>query len=224
MLFSQAGVNRTRRTGLMVSLAGHALAALVAVLLTLYFPRRVRLVYRESRCCAAALYWTGAVGADTPKAKPLAERRRPKASPRPAPEKTSNASPRAFTKAPQSVPGAEGSPQQSTIGTGMGDEDAEPAFPTYFPRPAVADRSLLPAVERKIIVDVSISAQGGVTDEKLVQGLGNSLDQIVLNTVKTWRFQPATRNGTAIASAEQIVFPFNRNYSSDDDSSASGSA
>jgi protein TonB len=114
------------------------------------------------------------------------------------------------------------SPQQQptpTLGEGTGSDDAEPAFPTYFPRPAVADRSLLPAVEQKVIVTVSISALGDVTDETLTQGVGNSLDQIVLDTVKTWRFHPASLNGTAVASTEQLVFPFNRNSSS---SGASG--
>jgi TonB family protein len=109
---------------------------------------------------------------------------------------------------------------QQTIGTGNGTDDADPAFPTYFPRPAVTDRSLLPAVEQKIIVNVTISADGDVTDEKLVQGLGNSLDDVVLHTVKSWRFHPATLNGNNVASVEQLVFPFNRDYPSDDGSSA----
>ena len=79
----------------------------------------------------------------------------------------------------------------------------------------MTDRSLLPAVEQKIIVNVTISPLGEVTDEKLVQGLGNNLDQIVLNTVKSWKFHPATLNGTAVASIEELVFPFNRDYPSD---------
>jgi len=36
----------------------------------------------------------------------------------------------------------------------------------------VTDRSLLPAVEQKIIVNVTISPSADVTDEKLVQGIG----------------------------------------------------
>ena len=108
------------------------------------------------------------------------------------------------------------SPQhQQTAGFGSGSEDAEPAFPTYFPHPSVTDRSLLPAVEQKIIVNVTISPLGEVTDEKLIQGIGNSLDQIVLDTVKSWKFHPATLNGTAVASIEELVFPFNRDYPSD---------
>ena len=84
----------------------------------------------------------------------------------------------------------------------------------------MADRSVLPAIEQKIIVDVTISADGDVTDEKLVQGLGNSLDDVVLRTVKAWRFHPATLNGNNVASVEQLVFPFNRDYPSDDGAGA----
>jgi hypothetical protein len=33
--------------------------------------------------------------------------------------------------------------------------------------------------------------------------------------VKSWKFHPATLNGTAVASIEELVFPFNRDYPSD---------
>jgi TonB family protein len=98
------------------------------------------------------------------------------------------------------------------VGIGVGDENAEPALPVYRPAPDVGDRSLLPPKEQKIVVEVEISELGDVTSEKLVQGLGNALDGIVLETVKGWRFRPATLNGTAVASVEQLVFPFNQNY------------
>jgi hypothetical protein len=38
--------------------------------------------------------------------------------------------------------------------------------------------------------------------------------------VKAWRFHPATLNGNNVASVEQLVFPFNRDYPSDDGSAA----
>jgi TonB family protein len=105
------------------------------------------------------------------------------------------------------------SPQQlAELGLGGDANDAEPALPLYFPSPGIMDRSLLPAVKQNVVVDVSISAAGDVTDEKLVRGLGNSLDQIVLATVKSWRFHPATLNGTAVASVERLVFPLDKDW------------
>jgi protein TonB len=51
-----------------------------------------------------------------------------------------------------------------------------------------------------------------VTGETLVKGMGNALDQIVLDTVKTWRFHPATVNGNPVASEAELIFPFNLSY------------
>jgi len=102
----------------------------------------------------------------------------------------------------------------STAMTGNGTDptDIHPAFPVYSPHPPVADRSLLPSSEQKIVVDVSVDAFGQVVSESLVKGLGNRLDKIVLETVKTWRFQPATLNGKPVATEAELIFPFNLDY------------
>jgi protein TonB len=97
-------------------------------------------------------------------------------------------------------------------GNGSDAEDVHPAFPVFSPHPPVSDRSLLPSSEQKIVVDVSVDAFGQVVSESLVKGLGNKLDKIVLETVKTWRFQPATLNGKPVATEAELIFPFNLDY------------
>ena len=97
-------------------------------------------------------------------------------------------------------------------GNGSDAQDIHPAFPVFSPHPPVSDRSLLPNSEQKIVVDVSVDALGQVVSESLVKGLGNSLDKIVLETVKTWRFQPATLNGKPVATEAELIFPFNLDY------------
>jgi TonB family protein len=224
VIFSPGTMHQRRQTGVLLSLVTHAAIFGVAFLFTLHWGK-VRPIYHESRCCTAALYWTGNMGTTTP--AELAEHsKKSLPSPIPVPKSTLIENPvhlrqpRALQKATpaQSRLAQSGNPspqQQQSAGFGSGTQDAEPAFPTYFPHPSVTDRSLLPAVEQKIIVNVTISPLGDVTDEKLVQGIGNNLDQIVLNTVKSWRFHAATLNGTAVASVEELVFPFNRDYPSD---------
>lgn len=101
---------------------------------------------------------------------------------------------------------------QAMSGNGSDAEDARPAFPTYSPRPPVNDRALLPPAEVKIVVDVEVDALGQVVSEKLVKGIGNKLDQIVLETVKTWRFQPATVNSKPVPSEAELIFPFTPSY------------
>jgi TonB family protein len=97
-------------------------------------------------------------------------------------------------------------------GNGSDAQDATPAFPVFSPKPPVGDRALLPAAEQHIVVDVNVSETGDVTGETLVKGMGNALDQIVLDTVKTWRFHPATVNGNPVASEAELIFPFNPSY------------
>jgi TonB family protein len=97
-------------------------------------------------------------------------------------------------------------------GNGSDAEDARPAFPIFSPRPPVTDRSLLPATEKKIVVDVDVDALGQVVRETLVKGMGNKLDQIVLDIVRTWRFQPATVNGKPMPSEAELIFPFSPSY------------
>lgn len=93
-------------------------------------------------------------------------------------------------------------------GNGSDAASADPAFPIFSPQPEVTDRSLLPSTDRQVIVDVKVSAAGDVLKATLVQGLGNALDGIVLETVKTWRFHPATINGSPVPTEAELIFPF----------------
>ncbi len=61
-------------------------------------------------------------------------------------------------------------------------------------------------------MDVKVSAVGEVLQATLVKGIGNALDNIVLETVKTWRFHPATIDGTPVATESELIFPFNSSY------------
>jgi len=97
-------------------------------------------------------------------------------------------------------------------GNGSDAQNATFAFPTFSPKPPVTDRSLLPATDKQVVLDVKLNAAGEVIDETLVTAMGNALDQIALTTVKTWRFQSATLNGQAIASEAEVIFTFGPHY------------
>lgn len=100
----------------------------------------------------------------------------------------------------------------AVVGNGSDNADLHPAFPIFSPHPPVRDRSLLPSTEQKIVVDVEVDELGTVVKETLIRGIGNQLDQIVLDVVKTWKFQPATVNGRPVATEAELIFPFDRNY------------
>jgi TonB family protein len=101
---------------------------------------------------------------------------------------------------------------KAVLGNGNEAEDVSPAFPVFSPHPPVSDRKLLPASPDKIVVDVELDASGQVIGEKLVKGMGSQLDRIVLDTVRTWRFQPATVNGKPVPTEAELIFPFNQDY------------
>ena len=113
---------------------------------------------------------------------------------------------------PSSQQAAAGKSNPGVTGTGSDTASMYPAYPTVSPSPQVRDRSLLPPTDQKIVVDVNLGADGQVQEARLVSGLGNALDQVVLDTVRGWQFHPAMVNGGPVASSMELVFPFNRNY------------
>jgi TonB family protein len=76
----------------------------------------------------------------------------------------------------------------------------------------VHDRSLLPDSERHVVIDVQLTASGEVVSENLVNGIGNALDAMAIDIVKTWRFQPATVNGKTVPSEAEVIFSFSQRY------------
>lgn len=210
MIFSQQPAQRRRPAGPAVSLGSHAL--LLGLLWIALHAAKTHPIYVESRCCSSALYWSPNGGAGSPKPRHKTHHRHPTPTPAPASQTALEAPPVTAAQTAQAQAGLVSQQQLPTLGTGNGSQDAEPALPVYYPQPGVADRSLLPPSQHNIVVEVDIDAVGDVTAERLVSGLGNALDQIVLETVKAWRFRPATVNGSAVASVEDLVFPFNHDW------------
>jgi TonB family protein len=100
----------------------------------------------------------------------------------------------------------------SVAGNGNDTQNTTPAFPIFYPNPAVHDRSLLPRSEQQVIVDVQLTDSGRVISDNLVKGIGNALDRMAIEIVKTWLFQPATVNGKAVPSEAEVIFSFGQRY------------
>jgi TonB family protein len=92
-------------------------------------------------------------------------------------------------------------------GPASGDE-VKPALPVTFPDLRIPSSELPGGVQGKVIVEVTIDAQGMVVEERLLQGLGHGVDERVIAVLRNWRFRPATRNGVPIPSKQDVVFPF----------------
>ncbi len=86
--------------------------------------------------------------------------------------------------------------------------ESRPALPVVFPNPAV-DRSDIPSgVAGDVVVEVTIDEKGNVAGAKVLESLGYGLEDKVLEALKNWRFTPATMNGIAIASRQDVHFHF----------------
>jgi len=59
--------------------------------------------------------------------------------------------------------------------------------------PARADK------QRKVVLPFVVTTAGGVRDIKVVKHFKPDFDSAAVNTVATWKFQPATKAGKAVA-------------------------
>lgn len=214
---TKAQVERRRVAGVAVSLGAHG--ALLVLVLALGALHVAKVTEPAQTVTVAQIEVAGgahAVAIPLPKMRTAAETREPVRDaeaklnvvphPRPVPAKVKEGG--GAPPVPQEGRGS----GNASAGNGEDDKDAVPAFPVFSPKPAVTDRGLLPANEEKIVVDVKVDESGAVVSEALVKGMGNALDQIVMDTVKTWRFEPAKVNGKAVATEAELIFPFDLKY------------
>ncbi len=144
------------------------------------------LVYNPGRSAAAT-----AQAAVQPVETPLSRHLKLKpAPPRPA----STASPSPSTAAASS---------QGNNALGAGNVTV--ALATYFPWP----RPDLPHGTRgDVVVDITIDQQGRIVETQVAQSMGPAIDGSVLSTIQTWTFKPATRDGVAVPSEQELLFHF----------------
>ncbi len=100
-------------------------------------------------------------------------------------------------------------PDQTNGSNSLGADDAQQiALTMYSPSPT-PDLSVLPrGLQGDVIVDVTISADGRVSDLTVLKTLGYGLESSVVSTVRTWTFQPAKKDGVPVASIQELRFHF----------------
>jgi TonB family protein len=188
---------------LILSAALHLATSIV--ILTFLNASKVQVIEPPTKYYSTTLHFMGGIRAPWTPALP-GRKRHATATPKPTTDLAMSTKPAPAAGEPLASPASAGA------GNGTDQDNADPAFPVFSPRPPVSDRSLLPSSNQEVVVDVKVSAQGDVLEATLVKGIGNALDQIVLNTVKTWRFHPASIAGNPVASEAELIFPFNLNY------------
>ena len=189
------------RRGPILSVLAHGVFLLVMVLL---FHARTHLVVKVRTPGVAsgqviALTYSAA-GAPVPVRRP------------PHPEKTARLTPKLRAETPampaqaaDAAPAA-GSPGLDALGTGDVNMALLQSFPTPHP-----DLTTLPhGTAGDVILDVVIDPQGRIAKVTLLKGLGGSVDTEVVATVQQWTFTPATQDGKAVASEQELLFHYER--------------
>ncbi len=90
----------------------------------------------------------------------------------------------------------------------LGTDDIQIALTTYSPSPR-PDLSRLPrGTQGEVVLDVTIDPTGKVADLQILHALGYGVEEPVVETVRTWTFRPAMKDGVPVASVQELHFHF----------------
>jgi hypothetical protein len=82
------------------------------------------------------------------------------------------------------------------------------AFPVVYPDPPV-DRDSLPRdLVGDVVIEVTIDSEGNVVQTKIVQAVDRNIAEKIEATLRRWHYQPATLDGTPVASHHDVHFHF----------------
>jgi protein TonB len=94
----------------------------------------------------------------------------------------------------------------STIGAPIGQE-VRPALRVTGSEPRVAPDEFA-GIEGSVVIEITIDERGNIVQKNLLQSLRPDVDRKVLAALEDWHFQPATRDGVAIPSKEDVYYHF----------------
>jgi len=74
------------------------------------------------------------------------------------------------------------------------DKGVTPPVPIYKPEPSPKTGK----VQGKVLLFILVQPDGTVGDVEILGGPGDDMRQRAVDTVKTWKFKPATKDGNAV--------------------------
>jgi protein TonB len=84
-----------------------------------------------------------------------------------------------------------------------------PPKPIYSPDPDYSDEARKVKYQGTVILHLIIDANGNPRDIRVARGIGLGLDEKAVEKVRTWRFEPAKKDGHAVAVAINVEVNFN---------------
>jgi protein TonB len=70
---------------------------------------------------------------------------------------------------------------------------------TYTPNPEFSEKARKKKINGTVVVAMIVTAEGRVREVKVIKSLEESLDKQAIAAVRTWRFEPATKDGKPVA-------------------------
>lgn len=104
---------------------------------------------------------------------------------------------------------AAGSPYGSLSYGSLAGFEVRPALPVVSSDPIIQPE-LLNGITGDVIIEIAIDSGGDITEMKVLQSFNPAVDQKVLAALEKWHFLPATRNGVAIPSKQDVHYHFPR--------------
>jgi TonB family protein len=81
-------------------------------------------------------------------------------------------------------------------------------IPVYKPEPTYTEEARKAKYQGAVVLWIVVDSQGNVTDARLAKPLGLGLDEKALETVRTWKFKPALRNGVPVSVRATVEVSF----------------
>lgn len=106
---------------------------------------------------------------------------------------------------PDAPPGLSGGPQNGPLQVGGGVTAPERI---YDPQPKYSEEARKARIQGAVILQAVIDALGNVQDVTVLKGLSMGLTESAIDTVKEWRFKPATLNGEPVAVYYNLIVTF----------------
>lgn len=83
------------------------------------------------------------------------------------------------------------------------------AMPVFTPDPPILHSEVPDFARGKdVVLDVLIDEQGSIVQVGVLQGVGNGVENSIVETLRRWIYVPAKINGYPISSRQQLRFHF----------------
>jgi TonB family protein len=89
--------------------------------------------------------------------------------------------------------------------------EVKPPKPVYTPGPSYTESAQKAKTQGTVALAIVITPEGGVQDIEVCKNLEPSLDQRAVETVRQWRFEPATKDGKPVAAHVNVEVSFRLN-------------